>query len=267
MSRTCASPAGELREFANVLNAADADSIYLYLPRNLSSCHMCAEVEEQHWEHKMKLLAGFLRRESSDSGDDDLLSMKPIPAGGTFPVFTTKLRSGRTVQSPAMATNDNSSASPSVAPATTYLTMPYPRDPAASGAPRGILRRSKPSPGWPERRRRGRLVTFADALGLELEHVRRLVHRIRTPAAASEATPQPRAASATLEAAFSVASGDELRQRVLQDKVRAAQSYPRDVNRFGREDCTQSDPAEGTTPMLVPTLHTTTIANNNYGQI
>lgn len=184
MSRTCASPAGELREFANVLNAADADSIYLYLPRNLSSCHMCAEVEEQHWEHKMKLLAGFLRRESSDSGDDDLLSMKPIPA-------------------------------------------------AASGAPRGILRRSKPSPGWPERRRRGRLVTFADALGLELEHVRRLVHRIRTPAAASEATPQPRAASATLEAAFSVASGDELRQRVLRDKVCLSALSVRELTLYG----------------------------------
>lgn len=87
MSRTCASPSGELREFANVLNAADADSIYLYLPRNLSSCHMCAEVEEQHLEHKMKLLASFLRRESLDSGDDDVLSMKPIPAGKKTPTF------------------------------------------------------------------------------------------------------------------------------------------------------------------------------------
>ncbi|XP_075558134.1 protein phosphatase 1 regulatory subunit 3C-like [Dermacentor variabilis] len=166
MSKTCASPSGELREFANVLNAADADSIYLYLPRNLSSCHMCAEVEEQHWEHKMKLLAGFLRRESLDSGDDDVLSMKPIPA-------------------------------------------------AVGGALRGILRRDAPktSPAWPARRRRGRLVTFADALGLELEHVRRLVHRVRTPAA------PPGAAAAALEAEFSLASGDELRRRVRRDKV------------------------------------------------
>lgn len=192
MSRTCASQSGELREFANVLNTADADSIYLYLPRNLSSCHMCAEVEEQHWEHKMKLLAGFLRRESSDSGNDDLLSMKPIPA-------------------------------------------------AVGGAPRGILRRDKPnkSPAWPERRRRGRLVTFADALGLELEHVRRLVHRIRTPAAASVATPQqqqqqPSAASAaTLEAAFSVASGDELHQRILRDKVCLSALSVRELTLYG----------------------------------
>lgn len=173
MSRTCAAPSGELLEFANVLNAADADSIYLYLPRNLSSCHMCAEVEEQHWEHKMKLLAGFLRRESLDSGDDDVLSMKPIST-------------------------------------------------AAGGALRGILRRpNKKSPAWPERRRRGRLVTFADALGLELEHVRRLVHRIRTPASTpqQQQQQQPSAASATFEAAFSVASDDELRQRILRDKV------------------------------------------------
>ncbi|KAH7978320.1 hypothetical protein HPB49_005190 [Dermacentor silvarum] len=174
MSRTCASPSGELREFANVLNAADADSIYLYLPRNLSSCHMCAEVEEQHLEHKMKLLASFLRRESLDSGDDDVLSMKPIPA-------------------------------------------------AVGGALRGILRRdtAKKSPAWPERRRRGRLVTFADSLGLELEHVRRLVHRIRTPAAPAAPPPQqqPNAAPAALEADFSPASGDELRQRIHRDKV------------------------------------------------
>ncbi|XP_077504947.1 protein phosphatase 1 regulatory subunit 3E-like [Amblyomma americanum] len=166
MSKTCAPPPGERREFANVLNAADADSIYLYLPRNLSSCHMCAEVEEQHWERKMKLLAEFLKRESLESGDDDVLSMKPIPP--------------------------------------------------ADGAVRGILRRGPPkkSPaGWTERRRRGRLVTFADALGLELEHVRRLVHRIRTP------QPAPSTAPPVLEPEFTLASGHELRQRVHRDKV------------------------------------------------
>ncbi|XP_070383989.1 uncharacterized protein [Dermacentor albipictus] len=200
MSRTRASPSGELREFANVLNAADADSIYLYLPRNLSSCHMCAEVEEQHWEHKMKLLAGFLRRESLDSGDDDVLSMKPIPAGG------------------------------------------LPRA-AVGSAPRGILRRDAPktSPAWPARRRRGRLVTFADALGLELEHVRRLVHRVRTPAAAAA----PDAAAAALEAEFSLASGDELRRRVRRDKDASKEKREREKkkhmareNDAGRRSCT-----------------------------
>lgn len=132
---------------------------------------MCAEVEEQHWERKMKLLAGFLKRESLDSGDDEVLSMKPIPPG--------------------------------------------------DGAVRGILRRGPPkkSPaGWTERRRRGRLVTFADALGLELEHVRRLVHRIRTPQPPPSTAP-PSVAPPALEPEFTLAAGDELRQRVYRDKV------------------------------------------------
>lgn len=127
---------------------------------------MCAEVEEQHLERKMKLLAGFLKRESLDCGDDEVLSMKPVPP--------------------------------------------------ADGAVRGILRHGPPkkSPaGWTERRRRGRLVTFADALGLELEHVRRLVHRVRTP------QPPHSVAAPVLEPEFTLAAGDELRQRVYRDKV------------------------------------------------
>lgn len=81
MSKTRARSQGERREFANVLNTDDADSIYRYLPRNLSSCQMCAEVEDQHLERKMKLLAGFLKRESLDYDDDEVLSMKPAPVG------------------------------------------------------------------------------------------------------------------------------------------------------------------------------------------
>lgn len=171
MSKTRALPQGERREFANVLNTDDADTIYRYLPRNLSSCQMCAEVEDQHLERKMKLLAGFLKRESLDCNDDEVLSMKPAPV-------------------------------------------------VSGGAVRGILRRGPPqkNPGWSERRRRGRLVTFADALGLELEHVRLLMSRIRTPTVSAAAPQQPASAPA-FELEFTLASGDELRQRILRDKV------------------------------------------------
>lgn len=172
MSKTRALSQGERREFANVLNTDDADSIYRYLPRNLSSCQMCAEVEDQHLERKMKLLAGFLKRESLDCSDDDVLSMKPAPV-------------------------------------------------ASGGAVRGILRRSPPqkNPGWGERRRRGRLVTFADALGLELEHVRLLMSRIRTPTVSAAAAPPQPSSAPVFEPEFTLASGDQLRQRVLRDKV------------------------------------------------
>ncbi|KAG0426948.1 hypothetical protein HPB47_025974, partial [Ixodes persulcatus] len=130
---------------ANVLNRRDADSIYRYLPRNLSSCQMCAELQEQHLERKMRLLGEFFRPEDPDEEYD-------FTAGG-------------------------SDISESVTVAT-----------ACASPKKPILRHRSPAElrsdrDWVSRglRRKGRLVTFADALGLELEHVRRLLHHQQVP--------------------------------------------------------------------------------------
>ncbi|CAN8015345.1 unnamed protein product, partial [Ixodes persulcatus] len=171
---------------ANVLNRRDADSIYRYLPRNLSSCQMCAELQERHLERKMRLLGEFFRPEDPDEEYD-------FTAGGSD-------ISGR------------------------------PETPTTTGDPKKpILRHRSPAElrsdrDWVSRglRRKGRLVTFADALGLELEHVRRLLHHqqvpLLLPPSATKAPPRLAKTSA-LVPDFKLPDASKLAELVQRNKV------------------------------------------------
>lgn len=180
---------------ANVLNRRDADSIYRYLPRNLSSCQMCAELQEQHLERKMRLLGEFFRPEDPDEEYD-------FTAGGS-----------------------DSSGRPETPPTTESATVS-----TASASPKKpILRHRSPAElrsnrDWVSRglRRKGRLVTFADALGLELEHVRRLVHHqqvpLLLPPSATKVLPRLAKTSA-LVADFKLPDASKLAELVQKNKV------------------------------------------------
>uniref|UniRef100_A0A131XX97 CBM21 domain-containing protein n=1 Tax=Ixodes ricinus TaxID=34613 RepID=A0A131XX97_IXORI len=181
---------------ANVLNRRDADSIYRYLPRNLSSCQMCAELQEQHLERKMRLLGEFFRPEDPDEEYD----------------FTAPPAS-------------DSSGRPETPPTTESATVAT----ACASPKKPILRHRSPAElrsdrDWVSRglRRKGRLVTFADALGLELEHVRRLVHHqqvpLLLPPSATKAPPRL-AKTSTLVADFKLPDASKLAELVQRNKV------------------------------------------------
>lgn len=98
---------------ANVLNRRDADSIYRYLPRNLSSCQMCAELQEQHLERKMRLLGEFFRPEDPDEeydftagGSDSSGRPETPPTTGEFSLAKIPREKGfSTVESVASSIN------------------------------------------------------------------------------------------------------------------------------------------------------------------
>lgn len=180
---------------ANVLNRRDADSIYRYLPRNLSSCQMCAELQEQHLERKMRLLGEFFRPEDPDEEYD-------FTAGGSD--ISGRPETPTTTESVTVAT-------------------------ACASPKKPILRHRSPAElrsdrDWVSRglRRKGRLVTFADALGLELEHVRRLLHHqqvpLLLPPSATKAPPRLAKTSA-LVADFKLPDASKLAELVQRNKV------------------------------------------------
>ncbi|CAN7985548.1 unnamed protein product [Ixodes hexagonus] len=186
----------------NVLNRRDADSIYRYLPRNLSSCHMCAELQEQHLERKMRLLGEFFR-------PGDPTEEYDFTAGGSASPGCPEAPS-KTGEFPM---------------ANVFCTVP----PTASPM-KPILRHTSPAEltlmsnrDWVSRglSRKGRLVTFADALGLELEHVRRLVHHQQVPVLLPSGTKIPLrlAKTSTLVADFALPDASKLAERVRRDKV------------------------------------------------
>lgn len=73
---------------------------------------------------------------------------------------------------------------------------------------------------WPQRRRRGRAVVLADAMGLELEHVRRLVHKLPlVPDSKGATLPQT-----TMAPDFEPPDDRTLEERLLKHKVTARNS-------------------------------------------
>ncbi|XP_064467569.1 glycogen-binding subunit 76A-like [Ornithodoros turicata] len=67
----------------NVLNNIASDRMYLYLPRNLSYCHMCTHAQEQHVQYKMRLLRDFLKCCATDDVLSKDLERKKTPEGPT----------------------------------------------------------------------------------------------------------------------------------------------------------------------------------------
>lgn len=100
---------------------------------------------------------------------------------------------------------------------------------ACASPKKPILRHRSPAElrsnrDWVSRglRRKGRLVTFADALGLELEHVRRLVHHqqvpLLLPPSATKVLPRLAKTSA-LVADFKLPDASKLAELVQKNKV------------------------------------------------
>ncbi|CAN7978877.1 unnamed protein product, partial [Ixodes persulcatus] len=196
---------------ANVLNRRDADSIYRYLPRNLSSCQMCAELQEQHLERKMRLLGEFFRPEDPDEEYDFTAGGSDISGRPETPTTTGE-------RADIVFAYRNILTSESVTVAT-----------ACASPKKPILRHRSPAElrsdrDWVSRglRRKGRLVTFADALGLELEHVRRLLHHqqvpLLLPPSATKAPPRLAKTSA-LVADFKLPDASKLAELVQRNKV------------------------------------------------
>ncbi|XP_013780579.1 glycogen-binding subunit 76A-like isoform X2 [Limulus polyphemus] len=130
----------------------DANRYYLYLPRNLSYCQLCADVIRQHVQKKVQLLSAKINQ--LENLPDDSGCSSPESCGlwlgdshtpSSFPGTSAEWTDG---QSSTLKTHQRRSS---------------------------ILRktkRAKSYPPPPQKREGRKVVRFADSLGLDLESVR-----------------------------------------------------------------------------------------------
>lgn len=141
----------------NSIKTRDADRYFLYLPRNLSCCQLCADMIGQHVQKKVQLLNARLNQlEDLPDTPSDSASSSPDSSG---------LWLGGPHSSPS---------SPASPIERGNLQNSGYKSPERSSS---ILRKKKRAESFPApQKREGRkVVRFADALGLDLENIRYMV--------------------------------------------------------------------------------------------
>ncbi|XP_076370947.1 protein phosphatase 1 regulatory subunit 3C-like isoform X3 [Tachypleus tridentatus] len=129
----------------------DTDRYYLYLPRNLSYCQLCADVIRQHVQKKVQLLSAKLNQLN--------LSDSPYDSGCSSPESCGLWLGGShtSLSFPDTSSEWTNGQSSSLKKRSSILRK---------------TKRAESFPPPPQKREGRKVVRFADALGLDLENVR-----------------------------------------------------------------------------------------------